>query len=134
MSDLDELKVEEEIALSLRVRTLCQIHGDSAENAGNDGEDCDERQRYENVRKEVLEIAIKLTDEVHRNAALHLAFDFCMKARDFPFATIIADAITRAAVQEQIVEEYGEYYLLSKNDNRLHPTLRVRTHLSQQSK
>jgi hypothetical protein len=125
MSDLDELKVEEEIALSLRVRTLCQIHGDSAENAANEDEDGDETRQYENVRKEVLEIAIKLTDEVLRNAALHAAFDFCMKAKDFPFATIIADGITRAAVQEQIAEEYGEYYVLSKGDQRLHPTLRV---------
>ena len=93
MSDLDELKVEEEIAFSLRVRALCQIHGDSAEVVANDDGDGDAMWQYENVRKEVLEIAIKLTDEVHRNAALHAAFDFCMKARDFAFATIIADAI-----------------------------------------
>jgi len=125
MSDLDELKVEEEIAFSLRVRALCQIHGDSAEVVANDDGDGDAMRQYENVRKEVLEIAIKLTDEAHRNAALHAAFDFCMKAKDFAFATIIADAITRVAVQEQIAEEYGEYYVLSKGDRRLHPTLRV---------
>jgi hypothetical protein len=34
MSDLDDIKLQEQVALSLRVRTLCQIYGESAENVG----------------------------------------------------------------------------------------------------
>jgi hypothetical protein len=127
MSDLDDIKLEEENALSLRARTLCQIYSGSAENVGggefsNDDDMYQyETERYEKCRKEVLEIAIKLTDEVYRNAALHAALDFCMKAKDFQFANIIANAITVDIIQERIVEEHGEHFVLNDRDGRLHP-------------
>jgi hypothetical protein len=69
-----------------------------------------------------LEIAIKLTDEFYRNAALHAALDFCMKAKDLQFATIIANAITVDIIQEKILEEHGEHFMLNDRDGRLHPT------------
>jgi hypothetical protein len=53
VSDLDDLKLEEENSLSLRVRTLCQIYSGSAENVGSDEFSDDEdmhqydKQRYE---------------------------------------------------------------------------------------
>jgi hypothetical protein len=128
MSDLDDIKLEEEVALSLRVRTLCQLYSGSAENVGSDEFSNDEeksayeRQRYEKGRKEALEIAIRLTDEFYRNAALHAAFDFCVKAKDFQFATIIANAITVDTIQEKIIEEHAQYYELNERDGRLHPT------------
>jgi len=34
MSELEELKMEEENALSIRARTLCQLYTGSAENVG----------------------------------------------------------------------------------------------------
>src|SRR5258708_4702656 len=87
MSDLDDSKLEEEAALSIRVRTLCQLYGGSAENVGS-GEFADddhraayEKKRYEKGRKEALEIAMKLTDEFYRDAALHATFIFCMKRK-----------------------------------------------------
>jgi hypothetical protein len=128
MSDLDDIKLQEENALSLRVRTLCQLYGGSAENVGSGEFAADEEMgqyevtRYEKGRKEALEIAIKLTDEFYRDAALHAALDYCMKAKDLQFATIIAKAITVDMIQEQIVEEYREYFVLNERDGRLHPT------------
>jgi hypothetical protein len=128
MSDLDDIKLEEENSLSLRVRTLCQIYSGSAEKVGNgeyaDDEDMGayEKERYEKGRKEALEIAIKLTDEFYRNAALHATLNYCMKAKDLQFATIIAKAITIDIIQEKIVEEHGNYFVLNERDGRLHPT------------
>jgi hypothetical protein len=74
------------------------------------------------IFREALAIAIKLTDEFYRDAALHATFDFCMKAKDLKFATIIAKAITVDMIQEKIVEEYPEYFTLNERDGRLHPT------------
>ena len=127
MTDLEDLKLEEEATLELRVKTICQLYGGSAENVGsgefaNDDEmGSYEQKRYEKGRKEALEIAIKLTNEFYRNAALHSAFDFCMKAKDLAFATIIAKAITFDRIKEMIVQEHAEYFVL--NDGRLHPTV-----------
>jgi len=126
MTDLEELKLEAEAILSLRVKTICQLYGGSAEHVGsgefsNDEETSKyEQKRYERGRKEALEIAIKLTSQFYRNAALHSAFDFCMKAKDLAFATIIAKAITFDRIKEMIVQEHAEYFVL--NDGRLHPT------------
>jgi hypothetical protein len=126
MTELEELKLEAEAILSLRVKTICQLYGGSAENVGsgefsNDEETSKyEQKRYEKGRKEALEIAIKLTDEFYRNAALHSALDFCMKAKDLAFATIIARAITFDRIKEMIVQEHAEYFVL--NDGMLHPT------------
>jgi hypothetical protein len=120
MTDLEELKLEAEAILSLRVKTICQLYGGSAENIGSGEFSEDEQKRYEKGRKEALEIAIKLTNEFYRNAALHSAFDFCMKAKDLAFATIIAKAITFDKIKEMIVQEHAEYFVL--NDGRLHPT------------
>jgi hypothetical protein len=126
MTNLEELKLEAEAILSLRVKTICQLYGGSAENVGsgelsNDEEMSKyEQKRYEKGRKEALEIAIKLTDEFYRNAALHSALDFCMKAKDLAFATIIARAITFDRIKEMIVQEHTEYFVL--NDGMLHPT------------
>ena len=128
MSELEELKMEEENALSIRARTLCQLYTGSAENVGG-GEFADdqntheyEKQRYIKGRKEVLEIAIKLTDEFYRDAALYAALDYCMKAKDLQFATVIAKAITVDMIQEKIVEDHGEYFVLNGREGRLHPT------------
>ena len=120
MRDLEELKLEAEAILSLRVKTICQLYGGSAENVGSGEFSEDEQKRYEKGRKEAREIAIKLTNEFYRNAALHSAFDFCMKAKDLAFATIIAKAITFDRIKEMIVQEHAEYFVL--NDGRLHPT------------
>jgi hypothetical protein len=120
MTNLEELKLEAEAILSLRVKTICQLYGGSAENVGSGELSNDEQNRYEKGRKEALEIAIKLTDEFHRNAALHSALDFCMKAKDLAFATIIARAITFDRIKEMIVQEHAEYFVL--NDGMLHPT------------
>ena len=126
MTDLEELKLEAEAILSLRVKTICQLYGGSAEHVGsgefsNDEETSKyEQKRYEKGRKEALEIAIKLTSQFYRNAALHSAFDFCMKAKDLAFATIIAKAITFDRIKEMIVQEHAEYFVL--NDGKLHPT------------
>jgi hypothetical protein len=45
-----------------------------------------------------------------------------MKAKDRAFATIIAKAITIDMIQEMIVEEHAEYFVLSEKSGRLHPT------------
>jgi hypothetical protein len=128
VSDLDDIKLEEENALSIRVRALCQLFGGSADNIGSD-EFCNdeemsghEKRRYENGRKKILEIAIKLKDEFYRDTALHAAFDFCMRAKDLQFAVMIAKAISVDTIQKQIVDEHPEYFLLDENDGRLRPT------------
>ncbi len=124
----EEQWLKEEGALSAKVRTICQIYNGSAESVGSGEFSKDDEigqyeiNRYEKGRKEALEIAIKLTDDLYRDAALHAAFDFCMNAKDMEFATIIAEAITIEVIQDKIVEEYPQYFLIDRRDGKVHPT------------
>jgi len=124
----EEQWLKEEGDLSAKVRTICQIYNGSAESVGSGEFSKDdeigqyETNRYEKGRKQALEIAIRLKDDFYRDAALHAAFDFCMKAKDMQFATIIAEAITVEMIQDKIVEEYPQYFLIDQRDGRIHPT------------
>ena len=124
MSDLDEIMLKERAAL-VHVRTLCQIYGSCAEIVGRDSDEQGsqyEKDQYERGRMEVLQIAVKLTDELFRDSALRASLDFCMKARDLQFATMIAKAVTTVTVQEKIVKDYGDYFVLNEKEGRLIPT------------
>jgi hypothetical protein len=126
--DEEEPQLREEGALSAKVRTICQIYNGSAESVGSAEFSKDneigqyEKNRYEKGRGEALEIAIKLENDFYRDTALQALFDFCMKAKDMEFGTIIAEAITVGVIQDKIVEEYPHYFLLDRRDGRVHPT------------
>jgi len=124
MSDLDEIMLKERAAL-VHVRTLCRIYGNCAEIVGRDSDEQGskyEKDQYERGRMEVLQIAVKLTDELFRDSALRASLDFCMKARDLQFATMIAKAVTTVTVQEKIVKDHGDYFVLNEKEGRLIPT------------
>jgi hypothetical protein len=124
----EEEWLQEENALSERVTMLCQMYGGSAKNVGSSDFSADDEMgqhdlnRYEKARKEALKIAILLKDAFYRDSALHCVLDMCMKANDLKFATAIAKAITVETIQDAIVEQHGEFFVLSERDGRLHPT------------
>ena len=116
---------QREIALSMRVRFMCQIYGDSAENLGrgfpNDEELIKyEKVRYERARKETL--AISLIDAFHRDTALQAVLAMCMKANDLQFAAVIAKAITVDLIKDEVVEEFPDFFVVNEADARLHMT------------
>jgi hypothetical protein len=120
MSDQENIKLQEE-TLVMGVRTLCQNYSRSAEIVGREGLSAGQgvRERYEEGRKAVLEIAIAITDEFCRDCALQTALDYCMKAGDLDYATLIIKAINTGEIQERVVKDYGEYFVLNEKDGRL---------------
>lgn len=120
MSDQENIKLQEE-TLVMGVRTLCQNYSRSAEIVGREGLSAGQgvRERYEEGRKAVLEIAIAITDEFCRDCALQAALDYCMKAGDLDYAILITKAINTRKIQERVVKDYGEYFVLNEKDGRL---------------
>jgi hypothetical protein len=120
MSDQENIKLQEE-TLVMGIRTLCQNYSRSAEIVGREGLSAGQgvRERYEEGRKAVLEIAIAITDEFYRDCALQAALDYCMKAGNLDYATLITKAINTREIQERVVKDYGEYFVLSEKDGRL---------------
>ena len=111
-----DCKVDKESLMALGVKTLAEMYGSSAEKIGSaELVDPDtltyERKRYEKGRQEILDLALKIFDEAHRAAALRTALDYCMKAKDYQAAIIIADNITIDKVQDSITEQYSEDFV-----------------------
>jgi hypothetical protein len=121
MSDLENIKLQEEEALVMRVRTLCQDYLRSAEVVGKEGLSAGQgvRERYEEGRKVVLEITTAITDEFCRDCALQASLDLCMQAADLDYATLVAKAIVTKEIQERVVKDHGTYFVLSKKEGRL---------------
>lgn len=120
MSDLEKIKLQED-TLVMRARTLCQDYLRSAEIVGKEGLSAGQgvRERYEEGRNAVLEIAIAITDEFCRDCALQASLDYCMKAGDLDYATLISKAIMTKEIQQQVVQDHGEYFVLNEKDGKL---------------
>ena len=102
---------EEQSALAMRVRSMCQIYGDSAENVGKQLPADEklfayEKARYERARTDTIEMAIGLSEPAYRDAALYSVLQMCMKAQDLLFLEAVAKAIVTDQVQDRVIEEF----------------------------
>jgi hypothetical protein len=107
---------EEESALAIRVRSMCQMYGDSAENVGKEIPADEElfayeKARYERARTDTIEMAISLSEPFYRDMALHSVLGMCMKAHDLEFSEALAKAIMTEEIQDRVVEEFPNYFV-----------------------
>ena len=110
------------------VNALCEHYARTAEKITNAVIDGDRealkrlRTQYEKGRREAVEIAINLQDQIDRHASLYSILVLCMKASDFQVAILITRAITTRTIQDKVREEFPEYFFLSESDGYLHPS------------
>jgi len=128
-----DCKLDKESLMALGVKTLAEMYGSSAEKIGScELNDLDiltsETTRYQKGLKEILDLADKINGEAHRSAALRTALDYCMKAKDYQAAIIIADDITIDLVQDSIAQQYSEEFVRDERAGKLValPTLTLR--------
>ena len=127
----DEVHLEDGTDIVARVRLQCQLCAGSARSVGlgqfEEGDEFGEYEtaRYRKVRDETLDIALNLRDEFHRDVALHCVFNMCMKAADFQFANVIVKAFTTEVIQDVVVAEYRDFFILNDRDGRLHPSAKA---------
>ena len=124
----EEPWLREEKFLSQRVHSICKDHICDAENVRDATIDGDHealayvKGQYEKGRNKAVGIAIGLQDQFYRCASLYYILVFCMSASDFRLAILIARAITTRTIQDRILEEFPEYFLLDEKDGTLHPS------------
>jgi hypothetical protein len=118
-----DCKLDKESLMALGVKTLAEMYGSSAERIGSGDLDPDnltsETTRYQKGLKEILDLAVKITDENQKAAALRTALDYCMKAKDYRVAMIIADDIAIDEVQDSIAEQYSEEFVRDEGAGKL---------------
>jgi hypothetical protein len=115
---------EEEIAWPIgdieaaeMIRTICRSAADSAARIGGlaDGakrgrrdkkSDAQDSARYQAAAKRAMEVAMKMSDALMRDAAVGEIVDLCLKANDMKTAKILFRAIQAPSIKEIVLRDH----------------------------
>ncbi len=100
-----------DIEAAQRIREICRAALDSAEKIGGKAalsakKEKRERERYEGAARATMEIAMKMSDELMRDASVGDIVRFCMKANDVKTAKVLLRAIQAASIKHDVVNEH----------------------------
>jgi hypothetical protein len=109
-----------DIEAAERIRVICRSAADSADWIGgcaarpdNTGRSARKRQeaeqaRYQRAAKAAMEIAMKVSDELMRDAAVKEIVELCLKAHDVKTARILFRAIQTPFLRDGLLREYPD--------------------------
>ena len=95
-----------------RIRDICNSAASSAEKIGSNvgGPETDrikhESARYKRAARIAMEIAIKISDDLLRDAAVCRIVVLCVKANDLRTAKILFRAVQAASIREDLQNEH----------------------------
>jgi hypothetical protein len=95
-----------DIEAAERIRAICEAAAASA--TGSARNDKRDSARYERAAKAAMEIAMKISDGLMRDDAVHRIVDLCMKANDIKTAQILSRAIQASWIRETVQRDYPE--------------------------
>jgi len=91
-----------DIEAAERIRAICDAAAASAAAC----HDKHESERYERAAKVAMEIAMKISDALMRDDAVHRIVDLCMKANDLKTAQILFRAIHANWIRERLQRDH----------------------------
>jgi hypothetical protein len=95
-----------------RIRDICRAAADSAQQVAGFAGKTDSKkkrrgaERYESAAKAAMMIAMKIADDLLRDAAVRQIIDLCVKADDLTRARILLRAIQAASIREGVLQEH----------------------------
>ncbi|WP_426436163.1 hypothetical protein [Bradyrhizobium genosp. P] len=100
-----------DIEAAQRIRAICRAAADCAEKIGtSDGRAPQklqpERERYERAAKAAMAIAMKISDELVRDAAVREIVGLCMKAHNMKTARALFRAIHASSIKAEVLKEH----------------------------
>jgi hypothetical protein len=104
-----------DIEAAERIRVICRSAADSAavvagraDNARNGARKTveAESERYQRAARAAMEIAMKVSDELMRDAAVREIVELCLKANDLKTAKILFRAIQSPTIRDPVLHEY----------------------------
>jgi hypothetical protein len=101
-----------DIEAAHRIREICRSVADSAEKLAGFAGNLDskkrkrEAERYEGAARAAMTIAMKISDDLLRDAAVRQIVDLCVKANDLTRARILFRAIQAASIREGVLQEH----------------------------
>jgi hypothetical protein len=88
-----------------RIRNICDAASDIAENVGSGIGGPEESERYERAAKTAMRTALKISDDLIRDAALKQIIALCVKANNVRRAEILLRGIQAITIREDVLNE-----------------------------
>ena len=100
-----------DIEAAQKIRQICRSAADSAEKVGaSDGSASKkhqrEHERYERAARTAMEIAMKISDELLRDASVRQIVDLCMKANNLKTAQTLFRAIQAKSIRSEVLRDH----------------------------
>ncbi len=101
-----------DIEAAKRIREICRSAADSAEKVGA-AADRDHKkirrevERYERAARAAMEIAMKLSDELLRDAAVRQIVELCLKAGNVATAKTLFRAIQSQSIRDDLLRDHS---------------------------
>ena len=100
-----------DIEAAKRIRVICRAAADSAHKVGDAADRSNKKtryevERYERAAKAAMEIAMKVSDELMRDAAVRQIVDLCMNADDLKTARPLFRAIQTSSIREAVLTDH----------------------------
>lgn len=92
-----------DIEAAERIRAICEA---AAASAAGSARNRRESERYERAAKVAMEIAMKISDGLMRDDAVHRIVELCMKANDLKTAQILFRAIQATWIRETVQRDH----------------------------
>lgn len=102
-----------DIEAAKRIRDICRAATDSAEKVGSAADRTHKKikrdvERYERAARTAMEIAMKVSDELLRDAAVRQIVELCLTAGNVATAQTLFRAIQAKSIQDDVLREYPE--------------------------
>jgi hypothetical protein len=100
-----------DIDAAKKIRVICRSAADSAHRVGDAADLSSKKikldvERYESAARTAMEIAMKLSDELMRDAAVRQIVELCMTANDVKTARPLLRAIQTASIREEVLKNH----------------------------
>ena len=104
-----------------KIRSICRAATDSADFIGGSAKPAAGKQkskktheveaaRYQRAAKAAMEIAMKVSDDLMRDAAVREIVDLCLRANDLKTARILFRAIQAPSIRDGVLHEHPELH------------------------
>ena len=100
-----------DIEAAHKIREICRSAADSAEKIAAAADRSHQKisgevERYERAAKVAMEIAIKISDDLLRDAAVRQIVELCLKANDSKTARPLFRAIQSKSIRDEVLREH----------------------------
>jgi hypothetical protein len=103
----EDIKPIGDLEAARTIRDICNSAASSAEKVGTATKpNKHETERYKRAAKAAMEIAIKISDDLLRDAAVRQIAAVCVKANDLRTAAILFRAVQAVSIREEMLSEH----------------------------